>query len=60
MRIRHVRVRTTDAINALWDDLFREQWRWVYVDDVHAAYESFLNRFLLLYDKHCPLILNKQ
>lgn len=58
---RIARVRTKEAINELRNGLLKELWRGVYIEDVNAASESFLNRFLSLYDKHCPVIsYNKQ
>lgn len=60
MCTRYVRVRNADAINTFRNDLLREQWRGVYVDDVNAAYESFLNCLLLLYGEQFPFTQNKQ
>ena len=45
MWTRYVRVRTTNAINAFWDDLFREERRGVYVDQCSST---------LVLGTHCP------
>ena len=57
---RYTRARTTERVNRFRDDLLKEQWIGVYVDDVNVAYASFLNRYLSLYDKHCPILLCKE
>ena len=56
-RSRYVRVRTTEAKDKFRSDLLKEEWRGVYVEDVNAAYESFLKIYISLYDKHCPTVL---
>lgn len=57
---RSARVRTTEAIDKFRTDLLKEQWNDVYVGDVNVAYDSFLNSYLSLYNKHCPLRQFKQ
>lgn len=38
----------------------RQEWNGVYTDEVNTAYDSFLNCYLALYDKHCPTVVCKQ
>ena len=56
---RYVRVRTAEAKDKFKSDLLKEEWRGVYVEDVNAAYESFLQIYISLQDKHCPTVLCK-
>lgn len=48
-----------DNINTFRDDLLKEEWKEVYTSDVNIEYESFLNCYLYLYNKHCPEVLYK-
>lgn len=57
---RLVRVRNDDAINRFRIDLLNEEWEGVYVEDVDAAYNAFLKRYIAYYDKHCPIVVHKQ
>lgn len=51
---RYKRNRGPDNISKLRNDLLKEEWKDVYTSDVNIAYESFLNCYLSLYNKHCP------
>ena len=53
---RFARVRTDEAINTFKNDLLREVWRGVYVEEVNDAYEAFRKIYLSLYDSYCPII----
>lgn len=53
---RCIRIRNEDAINTFRHDLIEEDWKEVYVNDVNVAYDAFLNTYLALYGKHCPLV----
>lgn len=55
----HARLRTEKAIDMFRNDLFKEEWKVVYTEEVNAAYESFLNCYLSHYGKHCPVIQYK-
>ena len=51
-----IRIREED-VNIFRNELLKEDWNGVYVNEVNAAYEAFLNTYLALYGKHCPLVL---
>lgn len=53
---RCIRIRNEDAINKFRHDLIEEDWKDVYVNDVNVAYDAFLNTYLALYGKYCPLV----
>lgn len=55
-KIVYKRLRTEDAIINLKNDLLDEDWNSVYMaEDVNNAYTAFLDRFCVLYNKHCPV-----
>ena len=56
----YVRKRTDEAICRFRNDLDEQDWREVYVGEVNAAYEAFVEKYLSLYDKHCPNVQRKQ
>lgn len=33
-----------------------QNWEDVYVDNVNVAYDAFLKLFMVLYNKHCPVV----
>lgn len=50
------RVRSNKSINALKNDLMAQNWDMIYQErDIDNAYETFLETFKSLYDKHCPI-----
>lgn len=51
---RYKRMWTDDQINAFRNDLLKQR-----TDEVNIAYDPFLNCYLALYDKHCPIFLCK-
>ena len=54
--ITYKRLRTEEALDALNNELLAQDWNNVYdTDNVNAAYDNFLNTFLLLYERNCPL-----
>lgn len=54
--VRFRRVRTEKTLNAFKIYLLAQDWKEVFKSsDADQAYESFLNLFTALYDKHCPL-----
>lgn len=49
------RLRTDSTVTTLRNELLAQDWSHVYENtDVNLAYNSFLDTFLTLYDKHCP------
>lgn len=51
------RLRTDEAIEAFKYELAIEKWREVYeATDVDEAYGGFLNKFLVLFDRSCPVL----
>lgn len=54
--VSHRRLRNNEAINKFRQDLMEVDWKEVYVNEVNVAYGAFLNTYLALYDKHCPLV----
>lgn len=56
----YFRVRTEKTINDFRSVLSQQNWSGVYVNDVNAAYETFLNIYISSYDKCCPLKLSKK
>uniref|UniRef100_A0A8C6MEW6 Reverse transcriptase domain-containing protein n=1 Tax=Nothobranchius furzeri TaxID=105023 RepID=A0A8C6MEW6_NOTFU len=56
-QIKHVRIRTEDAITAFCNDLLKENWSGVYVKDVNVAYDTFLKTYKSLYNKNCPVVV---
>lgn len=51
---RYKRMWTDDQMNAFRNDLVKQR-----TDEVNIAYDPFLNYYLALYDKHCPIFLCK-
>ncbi len=50
------RLRTDDTLNTFRNDRLVQDWRNVYEkEDVDSAYNLFLNTFLTLYHKNCPI-----
>lgn len=49
------RVKTPEAIAALKTGLANHDWQEIYVEDTNDAYNAFLDTFLTLYDRYCPL-----
>jgi len=45
------RYRTQENINILKEDLMKQDWGKVYIDNVNEAYDSFLNIVTSLYEK---------
>lgn len=54
----NIRIRNDEAVTAFRNDLLKQDWKEVSVDEV-TAYDSFLNCCLSLYDKHCPTVLHR-
>lgn len=55
-KLRYRRVRTEETINAFKSDLLAQNWENVYNEsDIDGAYEGFLEIFISLYDKNCPV-----
>ncbi len=52
---RYVRVRSDEAINQFRNDLLKEEWKGVYVEEVNAAYDLFMSTYLSPNDKQCPI-----
>ena len=50
-----VRMKSPEAIKALKADLSNHDWQEVFVENTNEAYDAFLDTFLTLYDRHCPL-----
>lgn len=48
------------AIEAMKYELLCHNWNEVYVEDINHSYTAFLEIFLRIYDKHCPLKQCKQ
>lgn len=57
---RYIRLRKDDAVHRFRNELKKEDWSRVYVSDVNEAFEIFSNKYVALYDKHCPLVLYQQ
>lgn len=55
-RTKYVRKRTDEAICRFRNDLSEQDWKEVYVGEVNAAYEAFLDKYLTLYERHCPYV----
>lgn len=55
-RTKYVRKRTDEAIFRFRNDLSEQDWKEVYVGEVNAAYEAFLDKYLTLYERHCPYV----
>ena len=49
------RVKTPEAIAALKMGLANHDWQEVYVENTNDAYNAFLDTFLTLYDRYCPV-----
>lgn len=50
------RIKTKQSLQDLKDDLAYYDWEFIYNEsDVNAAYNSFLEIFITLYNKHCPI-----
>lgn len=50
------RNKTPEAVEALKEDLGKQNWNVVYIhDDPNDAYDEFVSIFTALYDRHCPL-----
>lgn len=50
------RLRTVDNLNKFRNELSAQNWRKVYeAEEVDYAYDSFLQTFLMLYDRCCPI-----
>lgn len=49
------RVKTPEAIGAFKTGLTNHDWQEVYVEDTNDAYNAFLNSFLILCMRYCPL-----
>ncbi len=49
------RVKTPETIAALKTGLANHDWQQVYVEDTNDAYNAFLDTFLTLYDRYCPV-----
>ncbi len=50
------RLRTDETLNTFRNDLLAQDWRNVHEkEDVDSAYNFFLNTFLTLYHKNCPI-----
>uniref|UniRef100_A0A672HNX1 Reverse transcriptase domain-containing protein n=1 Tax=Salarias fasciatus TaxID=181472 RepID=A0A672HNX1_SALFA len=54
------RNRSVEALRALNEDLTKQNWDAVYVDDVNEAYNAFINTVIDLYNKNCALITNRK
>ncbi len=60
-KISHRRMRTVESVNAFREDLKTYDWSDVLqAQDVNSAYEIFLDSFLALYNKSCPVRQNKR
>lgn len=49
------RVKTPEAIAALKTGMANHDWQEVYLEDTNDAYNAFLDTFLTLYDRYCPV-----
>lgn len=56
----YFRVRTEKTIDEFRTALLQQDWSGVYVNDVDAAYETFLNTYISIYNKCCPMKLLKK
>ena len=51
-----IRKSSKESVDAFIEDLNRQTWHNTYKsDDANVAYDNFLNTFIKLYNKHCPL-----
>lgn len=50
------RNRSLKALGALNEDLTKQKWETVYVNDVNVAYNSFIETVTRLYNKNCKII----
>lgn len=51
-----IRLRTEERLNRFKDALMKEQWDNVYsTNNVNKAYELFVEKYLWLYNKNCPI-----
>lgn len=55
-----VRIKSPETITALKTDLLNHDWQDVYVEDINESYKAFLDTFLTLYGRPCPLKVYKQ
>lgn len=58
-KVKYIRIRTEKEIGSFRKDLINQDWSKVLVEDVNNAYEVFLNIFVTLYNKNCPLKMGK-
>lgn len=59
--IRQRRMRTVESVNAFRADLMSLDWSDIlHGQDVNTAYEIFLDTFLALYNKSCPVRQSKR
>lgn len=55
-----IRLCTEDSVNRFRTDLLEERWEEVYVENVNVAFNRFLQKYKLLYEKNCPMTLKRE
>ena len=58
--VKQKRNRSLQALGALNNDLNKQKWEAVYVNDVNQAYDSFIETVTRLYNKNCKIIYYKE
>ena len=62
LKYKTIRKSSKESVDAFIEDLNRQTWHNTYKsDDANIAYDNFLDTFIKLYNKHCPLkrVINK-